>query len=123
VQNDFQAVERDMAELNRLIAVNRQDISNFEDFHSRLVSQTEEVVHAISDLSARCAELESGGARISEEIEAASVVLREKSDAFRAIEQELSEKEDEIEEKRRQIFRISEEMSRARNEMSGIRPH
>jgi len=118
VQNDFQAVERDMAELNRLIAVNRQDISNFEDFHSRLVSQTEEVVQRISDLSARCAELESGGARISEEIEAASVVLREKSDAFRAIEQELSEKEDEIEEKRRQIFRISEEMSRARNEMS-----
>jgi len=45
-------------------------------------------------------------------------VLREKSDAFRAIELELSEKEDAIEEKRRQIFRISEEISRIRNEMS-----
>jgi chromosome segregation protein len=118
VQKAFQAVERDMAEFNRLIAVNRQDISNFEDFHARLLSQTEEVVQRISDLSARYAELEAGSARISEEIESASAVLRERSDAFRAIEQELSEKEDEIEEKRHQIFRISEEISRARNEMS-----
>ncbi|NJD57545.1 MAG: chromosome segregation protein SMC [Nitrospirae bacterium] len=118
IQKDFQAVERDMAELNRLIAVNRQDISNFEDFHSRLLNQTEEMVQRISDLSARYAELEAGSTRIFEDIEAAAVTLRERTDAFSAIEHELSDKEEEIEEKRRQIFRISEEISRSRNEIS-----
>lgn len=118
VQKDFQAVERDMAEFNRLIAVNRQDISNFEDFHARLLNQTEEIVQRISELSVRYAELEAGSTRISEEIETAAALLRGKTDAFSAIEHELSDKEDEIEEKRRQIFRISEEISRARNEIS-----
>jgi chromosome segregation protein len=118
VQKEFQAVERNMAELNRLIAVSRQDISNFEEFHGRLLTQVEEVEQRISDLAAKYAELEASSARISEEIEAATGVLTEKADTFKEIEQELAEKEDAIEEERRGIFRISEEISGARNEMS-----
>jgi len=117
-QKEFQAVERNMAELNRLIAVSRQDISNFEDFYDRLLTQAEEIEQRLSDLAAKYAELGASSARISEEIEAATGILKEKADTFREIEQELAEKEDAIEEERRGIFRISEEISRARNEMA-----
>ena len=116
VQQDFQAVEKDIAEINRLISVSGQDIINFEEFHAKFLQQAEEIVQRIAALTARHSELEGSGARISEEIEAATAVLREKSETFKVIEQELSEKEEAIEEKRRQIFAISEQVSRARNE-------
>ena len=118
VQRDFQTVERDIAEINRLMSVSRQDITNFEEFHVKFLQQAEETAQRLSDLTVRYSELEVGSARISGEIDEATAVLREKTDAFRVIEQELSEKEEAIEEKRRQIFRISEEISRTRNEMS-----
>jgi len=57
VQKEFQAVERNMAELNRLIAVNRQDINNFEDFHDRLL-RSEEVEQRMSDLAVKFADWE-----------------------------------------------------------------
>ncbi len=118
VQKEFQVVERNMAELNRLIAVSRQDISNNEEFYRRLFAQAEEVEQRITDLAAKYAELGASSVRISEEIEAATDVLKVKADTFKLIEQELAEKEDAIEEKRRGIFRISEEVSKARNDMS-----
>ncbi len=118
VQKDFQAVEKDIAEINRLISVSGQDIINYEEFHAKFLQQAEEIVQRIAGLTARYSELEGNNARISEEIEAATAMLREKIDAFKGIEQELSEKEDSIEEKRRQIFAISEQISRTRNEKS-----
>ncbi len=117
VQREFQTVERDIAEINRLISVS-QDIINYEEFHSRLLQQAEEILERIAALTARYSELEGSASRISEEIEAAVAVLREKTEAFRAIEQELTDKEDSIEDKRRQIFGISEQISRTRNEKS-----
>ncbi|MBI5633984.1 MAG: chromosome segregation protein SMC [Nitrospirae bacterium] len=118
VQQNFQAVEKDIAEINRLISVSGQDIINYEEFHTKFLQQAEEIVQRIAGLTARYSELEANGARISGEIEAATAVLREKTEAFRAIEQELSDKEESIEEKRRQIFAISEQISRTRNDKS-----
>jgi len=116
IQQDFQAVEKDIAEINRLISVSGQDIINYEEFHTKFLQQAEEIVQRIAGLTARYSELEANGSRISEEIEAATAVLSEKTETFRAIEQELTEKEEAIEEKRRQIFTISEQISRTRNE-------
>jgi len=116
VQKDFQAVEKDITEINRLISVSGQDIINYEEFHAKFLQQAEEIVQRIAALTARHSELEGNGARISEEIEAATAMLREKTDAFKVIEQELSEKEESIEQKRRQIFAIAEQVSRTRNE-------
>ncbi len=118
LQKDFQLAEKDIAEFNRLISVSRQDISNFEEFHARFLQQAEEVVQRIADLTVRYGELEAGSSRITEEIAGAAEILRERTGAFRVIEQELAEKEDAIEEKRRQIFSVSELISKARNEMA-----
>ncbi|MBI5847057.1 MAG: chromosome segregation protein SMC [Nitrospirae bacterium] len=116
VQQDFQTVQKDIAEITRLISVSGQDIINYEEFHTKFLQQAEEIVQRIAGLTARYSELEANGSRISEEIEAATAMLREKTDAFKTIEQELSEKEEAIEEKRRQIFAIAEKISRTRNE-------
>jgi chromosome segregation protein len=118
VQNEFQAVERDIAEINRQVSVSRQDISNFEEFHSRYLQQTEEVVQRIAGLESRYSDLGVNNARLEEQLEADAVLLREKLEAFKVIEQALSGKEEEIEDKRRRIFRVSEEISKARNEVS-----
>jgi chromosome segregation protein len=118
IQKKFQAVEKDIAELNRQIAVSRQDIINFEEFHVRLLQQTEEIAQRISDSAVRYDRLGESSARTAEELESASALLGEKTDTFRSIERQLSEKEEATEEKRRLIFRISEDISRLRNELS-----
>ncbi len=118
VQKEFQTIERDIAELNRCIAVRRQDISNSEEFQGRLVEQADEVEQRMAALASKYVELGASSVRISEEIEAAGAVLREKAALLKEIEQELADKEDAIEEKRRLIFRLSEDISSARNEMS-----
>ncbi|MDH4231123.1 MAG: chromosome segregation protein SMC [Nitrospirota bacterium] len=118
VQNTFQLMEREIADIEREIAVARNDISNLDEYHEKLLHQGEDMDQRSIDLSAKYEELQLNSSRISEEMEALAERLKEKTENLRSIEESLSDKEELIEDKRREIFRVSDEISKLRNEMS-----
>jgi chromosome segregation protein len=118
VQNTFQTLERVISEIEREIAVARNDISNLEEYHKKLLLQAEDMNQRSLDISSRNEELQTNSSRISGELEEQAERLREKSETLRSIEDSLSDKEELIEDKRREIFRVSDEISKLRNELS-----
>ncbi len=117
VQGKFQIMEREISEIERAVAVCKNDISNLGEYQTKLAGQEEEVETRSVEISAKCEELRLNAEKLSDEIEGHTGTLREKSEAFRAIEEVLAEKEEQIEDKRREIFRVSEQLSGLRNEL------
>jgi chromosome segregation protein len=117
VQNKYQAMERDISEIERAIAVGRNDVGNLIEYQGKIQGQESEMDARIADLSARSEELRLNAERITEEIESHAELLKVKGGTFRSAEEELAEKEEMIEDKRREVFRISEELSGLRNEL------
>ena len=117
VQNEFQTMEREISEIERGIAVAKNDISNLGEYQAKLAGQEEEIETRSAEMSAKCEELRSNAEKLSNEIEGHTAMLREKSEAFRSIEEELADKEEQIEDERKEIFRVSEQLSGLRNEL------
>jgi chromosome segregation protein len=118
LQNGYQAMERDISEIERRIAVAKADIGNLGEYLKKIEYQQEEVEERSTETTARIGELEAAGEKISGDIEKNGETLREKTEAFRVLEAGLAEREGQIEEKRREVFRISEELSRMRNDLA-----
>jgi chromosome segregation protein len=118
IQKNHQLMEKEIAEVERIIAVSRNDVANFSEYKTKLIVQEEETDARCLEISARCLELESDSRRISAEMELHAEMLSQKAESFRAIEEELEAKEEKIEEKRHENFKVSEEISRLRNELS-----
>lgn len=118
VQNTFQGMEREIAEIEREIAVAGNDISNLSEYHKKLLQQGEDMYQRSLDISAKHEELQISSSGISEEMEAQADSLKEKTENLRAIEESLSDKEELIEDKRREIFRVSDEAGKLRNELN-----
>jgi chromosome segregation protein len=118
VQSTFQMLEREISEIEREIAVARNDISNLDEYHKKLLQQGEDMDQRSLDASAKYGELQINSSRISEEMEAQAERLKEKSENLRSIEESLSDTEELIEDKRREIFSVSDEISKLRNELS-----
>jgi chromosome segregation protein len=117
VQKQFQEMEREISEIERTVAVGRNDIANLAEYRTKLTVQEGEIDSRTIEIKARCDELRAAEERIAGEIEDQTATLREKTEAFRAIEEELAEKEEQIEDKRKEIFRVSEQLSGLRNEL------
>ncbi len=117
VQDEFQTAEREISEIERAIAVGKNDISNLGEYRQKLAGQEEEIESRSTEICGKCEELRSNAEKLSTEIEGHTEMLREKSEAFRSIEEELSGQEEQIEDKRREIFRVSEQLSGLRNEL------
>ncbi|MBA4372177.1 MAG: chromosome segregation protein SMC [Thermodesulfovibrio sp.] len=118
IQKDFQQMEREIAEIERTIAVSRNDISNLGDYRTRLLTQVEENDKRSVEISQRSEELKISSQQLASDMENHAEQLHQKTSAFRSIEEALAEQEEQIEEKRRGIFKVSEEISRLRNELS-----
>ena len=118
VQSTFQMLEREISEIEREIAVARNDISNLDEYHKKLLQQGEDMDQRSLDASAKYGELQINSSRISEEMETKAERLKEKSEKLRSIEESLSDTEELIEDKRREIFSVSDEISKLRNELS-----
>jgi chromosome segregation protein len=120
IQTKFQNVEREIAELEKSIAVAHTERDNYQEYLSKLFQQQEEYSAKETELQDRQKELDSAESTLQEETEKQKELLREKTDLSRVLEEELSEHEDLLEGKRREIFRISEEISNIRNNQSRL---
>jgi chromosome segregation protein len=115
VQSIFLNLEREIAELEKTIAVAKTERDNFNEYLIKLYAQGEEYAKKEEDFTIRKAELERSEGELAEAIEKQELLLSEKSEHLRALEEELLESEDLLEGKRRDVFKISEELSNLRN--------
>ena len=120
VQTRYQALEKEIAEIEKNIAVAKTEIENQQEYLSRLFQQKEEYNSKEAEAISRHQELEKTDAELLTELENQKAQLSEKADYLRSLEEELTEHEDLIESKRREIFRISDELSSLRNIQSRL---
>ncbi len=116
LQQEFRDIEKAIAETERLIAVSNTDSDNLKEYLVKLHSQKDEFGTKRAELSQKQEELKSIGIKLSADIEGLKEELKAKNDLIEMLENELGEKESIVEAKRREIFRISEELSNLRNE-------
>jgi len=120
IQIKFRNLEREIAEFEKNIAVARTEIDNYKEYLTKLYQQNEEYNKKNKDLLIRQNDLDITEADLISETERQKELLQDKADFLRSLEEDLSEKEDMIEGKRREIFRISEELSALRNMQSRL---
>ncbi|HZV45883.1 MAG TPA: chromosome segregation protein SMC [Thermodesulfovibrionales bacterium] len=115
IQITFLNLEKEIAELEKTIAVARTERDNFKEYLVKLHQQAEEYTKKEEDFSIRKSDLETTGRDLVAAIERQGELLAEKAEHMRAFEDELIENEDLLEGKRREVFKISEELSSLRN--------
>jgi len=118
VQIKFQALEKDIAQLEKSIAVAKTECDNYNEYLMKLHQQEEEFRQKETEALQRQGELGSTETELISEMEGQKELLGEKADFVRSLEEELSEYEELLEEKRRELFRISDELSTLRNTQS-----
>ena len=116
IQAKFQALEKEISELEKSIAVANMERDNHNEYLSKQHQLDQEFDRKEVELSARQRELETTETALLSEIEKQKESLRDKADFVKSFEDELMEKEDLLEGKRREIFRVSEELSNLKNE-------
>jgi chromosome segregation protein len=120
IQMKFRNLEKEIAELEKNIAVARTERDNNKEYLAKLYQQNEEYGKKAADLSTRQKELDINEQDLFKGIDNQKELFREKADLLRSMEEELAEKEDLIDGKRREIFRLSEELSNLRNNQSRL---
>jgi chromosome segregation protein len=120
IQMKFQNLEREIAELEKNIAVAKTERDNNKEYLAKLYQQNEEYSKKAADLSIRQKELEANEQNLFTEIDNHKELFTEKAELLRSMEEELAEKEDLIDGRRREIFRLSEELSSLRNNQSRL---
>lgn len=115
IQNTFFTLEKEIAELEKNIAVARTERDNFKEYLTKLYSQGEEYQKKEEEYTLRRSELEDTERNLTDAIAREEKLLAEKVEHVRELEEELTDNEDNLEGKRRDVFRISEELSSLRN--------
>src|SRR4030042_1153713 len=120
VQIKFQNLEKEIAELEKIIAVARTERDNHKEYLIKLYQQEKEFNLRGEELLSKQKELENIEAELLSEIEKMKELLKDKIDFLRSTEEEHVTKEEMLEERRREIFRITEELSSLRNDQSRL---
>lgn len=120
VQDKFQSLEKEIAEFEKSIAVAKTERDNHKEYLEKLYQQDNEFDNKKADVLNRQKELDQTEADLLSEIEIQKEFLREKADILRNMEDELTESEDTLETQRRDIFKVSEELSNSKNSLGRL---
>ncbi|MEW6067532.1 MAG: chromosome segregation protein SMC [Nitrospirota bacterium] len=121
IQTKFQDVEKDISELEKLIAIARTERDNNREYLAKLYEQKEELNLKEEKASLKQKDLEKTETDISSEIERQKEFLADKAGFVRSLEEELADDEESLEAKRREIFKISEDISNRRNDYNSLK--
>ncbi|MEW6001287.1 MAG: chromosome segregation protein SMC [Nitrospirota bacterium] len=120
IQMRFQNLEKEIAGLEKMMAVSRTDKYNLKEYLTKLYSQEEEFNNKKESVLVKKEKLEKDWLDLSSDMERQKELLEEKADFVRHVEEEIREDEEMLEKKRREIFRASEESSNLRNYLTGL---
>lgn len=121
LQIKLQDLEREIAEIEKNIAVSITEKDNLTEYLSKLYQQGEEFNKQRREALFRKEEIEIIQENLFSDLTQKEKTLSEKKNLLHALENELSNMEGLLEEKRRSLFRISEENSSLKNELSSLK--
>ena len=116
IQARFQNLEKEIAELEKTMAVASTERDNHKEYLGKLFQQEDELNLKETEVLAKQKELEQTGSDLLSGMEEQAKLLIDKTDFVSSLEEELTESEELLETKRREIFRMSEELSNLRND-------
>jgi chromosome segregation protein len=120
IQGEFQNLQKDIAEIEKLIAVATTERDNFREYLVKLYQQGEEFSKKRAEFLIKQQELGETEAELLAEIKTQKELLSEKADHVSSLEEELTENQTTLEDMRKDLFRISEELSNLRNAHSKL---
>ena len=120
VQIKCQTLDKEISELEKSIAVARMERDNHNEYLTKQNLQDEEFSKKEEELFIRQKELMTTEIDLLSEIERQKELLRDKGESVKSIEEDLLEKEDLLDGGRREIFKLSEELSNLRNSQSRL---
>jgi chromosome segregation protein len=120
IKIQFQDIEKDISELEKSVAIAKTERDNYEEYLEKLYQQEEEFNVRESEALIKQEELFKTEADLLSEIEKQKELYQEKADFVKALEEELKDTETEIERKRREIFKVSEELSNLKNDQNKL---
>lgn len=120
IQSVYQSIEKEIADIEKEIAIAKTEKDNFNEYLGKLFQQNEEYNKKKVEALLRKEELEKECEELLNEIITLKSQLSEKSESYKDIEDEILKKERQIEEKRKRLFIVSEEISNIRNEKNKL---
>jgi len=121
IQEEFQNLQKDIAEIEKIIAVATTERDNSREYLVKLYQQGEEFGKKRAEFLIKQQELDATETDLLAEINSQQELLSEKSDYVSSLEKELTEDQTTLEDRRKDLFRISEELSNLRNAHSTLR--
>jgi len=120
IQEEFQNLEREIAGTEKLIAIAKTERDNSDEYLLRLYQQGQEFNTKQADLLIKQQEADETEAELLHDLETQTELLRQKSDYLRSLEEELNEDRTTLEEIRKDLFRVSEEISNLKNDRNKL---
>ncbi len=116
-ENNLYSKEKSISESEKNSAVLKTDIENRRTDISRLANQQKEFDAKKEEFSRKTGELNTEASALSSSMTDLTEELREKKEVLSGMEMTIGDKESEIEDKRKDLFRIAESLSHAKNEI------
>jgi chromosome segregation protein len=116
LQQDLQGLGREIAELERSVAVSKTEMENLREYALKLRFQHEENREKRKAALGRTGEIEASKEALRAEVEALASEIDQRAESITAREGEIAEREQFLEARRRDAFRVAENLSHLRNE-------
>lgn len=120
INDEFQKLEREIADHEKNSAIAKTEIHNNREYLEKLYQQENEFVRKEEETFLRQQERSKTEAEINLEMNKHEELVQEKIGYVRMLDDELADKEFSLEENRKDIFRVSEELSQVRNEQGKL---
>ncbi|MGB9716462.1 MAG: chromosome segregation protein SMC [Thermodesulfovibrionales bacterium] len=121
LQIKLQGLEREIAEIEKNIAVSMTEKDNLNEYLSKLYTQGEDFNSQRKEALFRKEEINIIQENLLLKLSEKEKTLSEKTNLLRSLEEEVSAKEELLEENRRRLFRISEENSSLKNDLNRLK--
>jgi chromosome segregation protein len=116
--DEFQALEREVSEIQKHMAVLKSEEENAKLYALRITSQISEFEHKTGIFNGTLSSLTEERASLMSQLEEFSASVAEKKDFISGIEGEIADLEGGIEDRRKDIFHITETLSSLNNDLT-----
>jgi chromosome segregation protein len=120
INTDLQAAEKNIAEMERTIAVNRTEIEHLGNYVITLQGRIEETRNLLEEKRLRAEEISGKDAHIQARLDSLKETLSQRKAELSEAEEGIFSLEEEIDEKRRDLFRFTDSLGLLRNELNRL---